>query len=180
VLWQEAWLARDQQARFHTRSGLLTADLKSGWIEMDFPAQPAQEVSPPPGLLEAMGTQSTFIGFNGIDYLLLLDSEKTIAELNPDFNQLARIPCRGVMVTSASANYDFVSRFFAPQVGIKEDPVTGSAHCCLGPFWATRLEKTEMIAFQASSRGGVVKVQVREDRVLLSGEAVTVFKGELF
>lgn len=180
VLWQEAWLSGDQQARFHTRSGLLTADLKSGWIKMDFPAQPAQEVSPPPGLLEAMGTQSSFIGFNGIDYLLLLDSEKTIAELNPDFIQLAKIPCRGVMVTSTSANYDFVSRFFAPQVGIEEDPVTGSAHCCLGPFWATRLKKTEMTAFQASSRGGVVKVQVREDRVLLSGEAVTVFKGELF
>jgi PhzF family phenazine biosynthesis protein len=126
-----------------------------------------------------MGTQSTFIGFNGIDYLLLLDSEKTIAELNPDFNQLAKIPCRGVMVTSASANYDFVSRFFAPQVGIEEDPVTGSAHCCLGPFWASRLQKMEMTAFQASSRGGVVKVQLRNDRVLLSGEAVTVFKGDL-
>ena len=122
-----------------------------------------------------------FVGFNFGDYLLVLESEKAIAALNPDFIQLAKVSCRGVMVTSASASpdYDFVSRFFAPQVGINEDPVTGSAHCCLAPFWAHRLQKTEMIAFQASSRGGVVKVRVQEDRVLLSGQAVTVFKGAL-
>lgn len=181
VLWQEAWLPRDKQARFHTRSGLLTAEFKDGWIEMDFPAQPAKEVSPPPGLLKAMGTEASFVGFNGADYLLLLESEKTIADLNPDYVQLAKVPCRGVMVTSVSASsqYDFVSRFFAPQAGINEDPVTGSAHCCLAPFWAGRLQKKEMTAFQASSRGGVVKVRVREERVLLSGQAVTVFKGEL-
>jgi PhzF family phenazine biosynthesis protein len=181
VLWQEGWLPCDKQARFHTRSGLLTAEFKGGWIEMDFPAQETQEVSPPQALLDAMETEASFAGFNGVDYLLVLESEKTVAELNPDFIQLAKVPCRGVMVTSASASpdYDFVSRFFAPQVGINEDPVTGSAHCCLAPFWAHRLQKTEMIAFQASSRGGVVKVRVQEDRVLLSGQAVTVFKGAL-
>jgi len=181
VLWQEGWLSRDKQARFHTRSGLLTAEFKDDWIEMDFPAQPAQESPPPPGLLQAMGMEASFVGFNGVDYLLVLESEKTLAGLNPDFIQLAKIPCRGVMVTSSSdlLDYDFVSRFFAPRAGINEDPVTGSAHCCLAPFWATRLQKTEMIAFQASSRGGVVKVRMLEDRVLLSGQAVTVFKGEL-
>ena len=181
VLWQESWLPREKQARFHTRSGLLTAEFKEGWIEMDFPAQATQEVSPPQALLDAMATEASFAGFNGVDYLLVLESEKMLADLSPDFIQLAKIPCRGVMVTSASASpdYDFVSRFFAPQVGINEDPVTGSAHCCLAPFWANRLQKTELTAFQASSRGGVVKVRVREDRVLLSGQAVTVFKGEL-
>lgn len=181
VLWQEGWLPRDKQAQFHTRSGLLTAEFQEGWIKMDFPAQDTQEVSPPQALLDAMKTEASFAGFNGVDYLLVLESEKTIAELNPDFNQLAKIPCRGVMVTSASASpdYDFVSRFFAPQVGINEDPVTGSAHCCLAPFWSRRLQKTEMTAFQVSPRGGVVKVRVQEDRVLLSGQAVTVFKGAL-
>jgi PhzF family phenazine biosynthesis protein len=181
VLWQEGWLPRDKQAQFHTRSGLLTAEIKDGWIEMDFPAQETQEVSPPQALLDAMQIEASFTGFNGVDYLLVLESEKTIAELKPDFIQLAKIPCRGVIVTSASVSpdYDFVSRFFAPQVGINEDPVTGSAHCCLAPFWSRRLQKTEMTAFQVSPRGGVVKVRVQEDRVLLSGQAVTVFKGVL-
>jgi PhzF family phenazine biosynthesis protein len=182
VLWQEGWLEREKLARFHTRSGLLTAKFKDGWIEMNFPAQAPEEVSPPQGLLDAMGTEASFVGFNGVDYLLAVESEKTIANLNPDFIKLAKVPCRGVMVTSASVSteYDFVSRFFAPQVGINEDSVTGSAHCCLAPYWASRLKKEEMIAFQASSRTGIVKVKVQDDRVLLAGHAVTIFKGEMF
>jgi PhzF family phenazine biosynthesis protein len=116
-----------------------------------------------------------------MDYLLELDSEETVRNLNPEFGLLKTLPVRGVIVTSraTSPSYDFVSRFFAPGVGIDEDPVTGSAHCCLGPFWRDRLGKDEFVAYQASARGGVLKVSCRGDRVLLGGQAVLVLRGEL-
>ena len=98
----------------------------------------------------------------------------------PDFTKLLKVPMRGVIVTAKSVDYDFVSRFFAPEVGIFEDPVTGSAHCCLGPYWSKKLGKDKLIAYQASERGGVLKVQVNGDRVLISGKAVTVMEGDLF
>jgi PhzF family phenazine biosynthesis protein len=118
---------------------------------------------------------------NRFDYLLELDSEPAVRRLAPDFTALRKIEARGVIVTarSSTAGFDFVSRFFAPAVGVDEDPVTGSAHCALGPYWGERLGKTGMTAFQASARGGIVRVRLEGDRVILGGQAVTVMAGEL-
>lgn len=181
VLWQEGVLPAGQPARFNTRSGLLTAHLKGEWIELNFPANTIETISPPEGLTKALGVDEKFIGWDGTDYLVEVASEKIIVDLRPDLKTLKTFPVRGVIVTSRadSTKYDFVSRFFAPGAGIDEDPVTGSAHCSLGPFWATRLNKMEMLGYQASSRGGFVRVALKEDRVLLGGQALTVFKGEL-
>jgi PhzF family phenazine biosynthesis protein len=179
VLWQDGHLPQGQTARFHTRSGLLTAVQKDGWIEMDFPAVPCAPVEAPPELLSALGLHAVYVGQNKMDYLIEADSEATLRGLKPDHSTLRKLPVRGIIVTSRSSNYDFVSRFFAPGSGIDEDPVTGSAHCALGPYWAAKLGKTSFRAFQASARGGEVRVQVHGDRVLLSGQAVTVMHGEL-
>lgn len=181
VLWEEGYLQANAQARFHTRSGLLTADRQGGWIEMNFPAQGEEAVAPPPGLASALGVTAKYVGKNQFDYLVELESETLVRSLKPNFSQLRTLPVRGVMVTSPadSKEYDFVSRFFAPGAGVDEDPVTGSAHCCLTPFWAKRFGKSEMVAYQASARGGVVKVCLDGDRVYLSGQAVTVIRGEL-
>jgi len=179
ALWEEGHLPPGEQARFHTRSGLLTAQRKGDWIEMDFPAKPDEPAPAPDGLIEALGASPKYIGKNEFDYIVELDSEDTVRRLKPDFTLLEKIPVRGVIVTSRAADYDFVSRFFAPASGIPEDPVTGSAHCCLGPFWRERLNKTEFVAYQASARGGVVRVRLERDRILLGGQAVTVLRGEL-
>jgi PhzF family phenazine biosynthesis protein len=132
-------------------------------------------------LAEALGAPLRYVGRNRFDYLVELESEAAVRKLQPDFALLRKIPVRGVIVTSRadSAGYDFVSRFFAPGSGIDEDPVTGSAHCCLGPYWAGRLGKTEFVAYQASARGGVVRVRLNGDRVILGGQAITVLRGEL-
>ncbi len=180
ALWEQQLLRPDEQARFHTRSGLLTARRSGDWIEMDFPATPEAPVPAPEGLAKALGAEPKYIGKNKFDYIVELDSEETVRSLQPDFTSLAKLlEVRGVIVTSRAADYDFVSRFFAPGAGIDEDPVTGSAHCCLGPFWRSRLNKTEFVAYQASVRGGVVRVRLEGDRVLLGGQAVTVLRGEL-
>ena len=181
VLWQEGYLAQDSQARFHTASGLLTAERKEEWIELDFPKQPEESAVPPTGLLPALGIDALYVGKNRSDYLVQVESEGMLKEIRPDWEALGRVECRGVSVTcqSSSEEYDFVSRFFAPRSGVLEDPVTGSAHCCLGPFWGARLKKTELVAYQASTRGGVVNVSLVGDRVLLGGQAVTVLRGEL-
>jgi PhzF family phenazine biosynthesis protein len=179
VLWETGALAGDAVARFHTRSGVLSAVRQDDWIEMDFPATPAEPVAAPPDLLEALGVDAVAAGRTRFDYLVEVASEAAVRALQPDFVRLAQAPARGVMVTARAAEYDFVSRFFAPASGIAEDPVTGSAHCCLGPYWAARLGRTRFIAFQASRRGGIVRVALNGDRVLLGGQAVTVFRGEL-
>ena len=180
VLWQTGRLAPDRPAEFWTRSGLLTATRQGERITLDFPAVAAQACPDGPGLAEALGARLLYLGRNGMDYLALLDAEETVRGLRPDFARLAELPVRGVIVTAVgSGEFDFVSRFFAPRVGVPEDPVTGSAHCCLGPFWAERLGKSDLRAYQASPRGGVVQVGVRGERVLLGGEAVTVVKGEV-
>ena len=181
ALWEDGVLKMDQPARFNTRSGLLTARLKGEWIELDFPANTVATIPPPEGLVEALGVEEKFIGWDGTDYLVEVEGEKIIADLQPDLKALKAFPVRGVIVTSRadSTEYDFVSRFFAPGAGIDEDPVTGSAHCSLGPFWATRLGKRKMLGYQASSRGGFVLVSLKDDRILLGGQAVTVFRGEL-
>jgi PhzF family phenazine biosynthesis protein len=181
TLWETEELGSEEQARFHTLSGLLTADRRGEWIEMDFPATPDEPASALPGLLEALGVEPKYVGRNVFDYLVEVESEDVVRGARPDFGLLGTLPVRGVMVTSVAdaGEYDFVSRFFAPAVGINEDPVTGSAHCCLGPYWSRRLGKAEFLAFQSSNRGGVVKVRVEGDRVLLGGQAVTVIQGEL-
>jgi PhzF family phenazine biosynthesis protein len=179
VLWDEGHVPRAQPLRFLTRSGPLGAASRDGWIELDFPAEPAQPATAPPHLLEALGVTGT-VAKNRMDYLVEVADEAVVRRLAPDLARLKLVPARGVVVTArAAAPYDFVSRFFGPAVGVDEDPVTGSAHCALGPWWAERLGRTSLIGFQASSRGGVVRVEVRGDRVALQGQAVTVLRGEL-
>jgi PhzF family phenazine biosynthesis protein len=181
VLWQDGHLPQDAQARFDTKSGRLTADRKGDWIEMDFPAEPAQPTAPPPSLLEALGVTARFVGKNRMDYLVEIESEAAVRGLQPDFTRLRSLPVRGVMVTARASRdgVDFVSRFFAPGAGVDEDPVTGSAHCCLAPYWGAKLGKTEMTGHQVSARGGVVRVRDAGARVILGGQAVTVLRGEL-
>jgi PhzF family phenazine biosynthesis protein len=180
ALWEEGILAPSDTARFHTRSGLLTAARAGDWIELDFPATPAQPADPPAGLLESLGiTRPVHVGRSKFDYLVEVASEDEVRALNPDPVALGRIETRGVIVTSRARDYDFVSRFFGPAAGVVEDPVTGSAHCCLAPYWGAHLGRTEMAGFQASARGGVVRVRLEGDRVKLGGQCVTVLRGEL-
>lgn len=182
ILWETGRLLPSQQARFHTRSGMITADLRGEWIEMNFPSKPEQPATIPIDFPSVLGAQPKYVGRNQFDYLVEVDNEEVLRGMKPDFTRLAKMPVRGVIVTCLPADpeqYDFVSRFFAPAVGVNEDPVTGSAHACLGWFWGKRLGKTEMTAYQASARGGVVKVRLAGDRVFLSGQAVTVIRGEI-
>lgn len=183
VLWSEGHLPPGQTAQFHTKSGLLTAQAHGDWIELDFPATLETTTKAPPELVKALGNVGlTYAGKNQFDYLIELRSEAEVRSLQPDFTLLRTLPVRGVIVTSlaeAGRDYDFVSRFFAPGSGIDEDPVTGSAHCCLAPFWQARLGKDEMVGSQVSARGGRVRVRCQGDRVLLGGQAVTVMRGQL-
>lgn len=182
VLWNTEVLSGNTQARFETRSGLLTAERKGDWIELDFPSMPAEEMTPPVGLSLAFGGVAfRFAGKNAFDYLVELETEEQVRKLRPDFVLLAGVPMRGVIATArcSSDDYDFVSRFFAPGAGINEDPVTGSAHCCLAPFWAERLSKNDLKAYQASLRGGVLLLRNDGARVKIRGQAVTVLTGEL-
>ena len=182
VLWEDGHLKPDTQARFHTKSGLLTADRRGGLIELDFPATPATAAAPPVALEEALGAHAQFVGRSQFDYLVEVESESVVRGLVPDMTAIAHIQARGVIVTSRAddaSKYDFVSRFFAPQSGVPEDPVTGSAHCALAPYWSAKLGKNELVAFQASPRGGELRLRLVGDRVKIGGEAVTVLRGEL-
>ena len=167
--------------RFHTLSGLLSAKRAGDWIELDFPATPAEPVTPPDDLIKALGISPKYVGQNQYDYLVEVGIEETVRNMKPDLARLKEVSSRGVIVTSParSPGYDFVSRFFAPAVGIDEDPVTGSAHCCLGPFWGKRFGKRELVGYQASPRGGTVRVRLEGERAILGGQAVTVLRGEL-
>ena len=183
VLWQDGHLPAGQQARFHTRSGLLTADRRGDWIELNFPAKLAEPVEPPADLLPALGAaDAIFAGKNAFDYFVEVDSEQAVRALAPDHSRLRKLPVRGVIVTARAepgSEFDFISRFFAPGSGVDEDPVTGSAHTALGPYWGAKLGKTKLLGYQASARGGVVRVELQGERVLLSGQAVTVMTAEL-
>jgi PhzF family phenazine biosynthesis protein len=174
-------LADGATTSFSTRSGILKISARGKQFELDFPATPATPAAPPAGLIESLGAAPIFAGQSKFDFLLELESEAALRALAPDFKSLAAVGCRGVIATAKSSapEFDFVSRFFAPAVGIDEDPVTGSAHCCLATYWTAKLNKTKMVGFQASARGGVVHVELRGDRVLLGGEAVIVAEGEL-
>jgi PhzF family phenazine biosynthesis protein len=182
AVWEERLLEPDQTARFHTKSGLLTAARRGDLIELDFPATPGEPAEAPEGLFESLGIASALhVGRTKFDYLIEVANEEIVRGLAPNFALLATIPVRGVMVTTrgSGGEFDFVSRWFGPAVGVDEDPVTGSAHCCLTPYWAERLGKTELTAWQASARGGRLELRLEGDRVKLGGHAVTVLRGDL-
>lgn len=186
ALWELGTLAAEDSARFDTRSGRLTCTrAASGRIEMDFPAKGAEPAEPPPALLPALGLareQVRAVSRNAFDYLVEVDTDAGVRALAPDHARLRTLPVRGVIATAAAApgaSYDFVSRFFAPGSGIDEDPVTGSAHCALAPYWAARLGRSALVGFQASARGGTVWTRVEGERVVLAGSAVTVLRGSL-
>jgi PhzF family phenazine biosynthesis protein len=181
ALWESGQLQAGQAASFHTKSGVLTAVHDGDWIELDFPATLETAAEPPAGLAEALGVTPVYVGKSKFDYLVEVASEDAVRDTTPDFGALSALPVRGVMITSASSTpgVDFVSRFFAPGSGINEDPVTGSAHCCLTPFWSRRLGKTEFVARQLSARGGTLRLRLDGDRVHLGGQAVTTLRGEL-
>jgi len=181
VLWETHRLSPKETARFHTQSGLLSAEHKGNEIELNFPAKPVEPAPTPEGLSAALGVDPVYVGRNSFDYLVQIESAERLRSLKPDFPKLATLPVRGIIVTGRSdqPRFDFLSRFFAPASGVNEDPVTGSAHCTLGPFWQSRLGKAEFAAYQASARGGSIKVRVADNRVFLAGQAVTVLRGEL-
>lgn len=180
ILMEKGYIIEGQEIDFYTKSGLLTAVSQDGWIRLNFPATPEKEEKAPVELIEALNIDPLYVGKNIFDYIVEVHNEEIVRNLEPDFTKLLKVDMRGVIVTSRSKDYDFVSRFFAPEVGVFEDPVTGSAHCCLGPYWKSKLGKDELIAYQASSRGGVLRVRVVDDRVLILGKAVTVLEGEIF
>jgi PhzF family phenazine biosynthesis protein len=182
ILWELGKVDPDEMISFYTKSGILTTRKDGEWIQMDFPSEPPAPIAAyPDELVEALGVEPLFVGRNRFDYLIEIESEQQLRELQPNFTLLQQVKTRGVIVTgrSSTEKFDFFSRCFFPAIGVPEDPVTGSAHCCLGPYWETKLGKSLLIAYQASKRGGVVKVKVNHDRVGLSGQAVAVWKGEL-
>jgi PhzF family phenazine biosynthesis protein len=181
VLWSEGHLSIDKAAYFYTKSGKLIAQLKDNWIQLDFPVNHSQKTTPPSNLQEVLGVNYKAVYINSLSYLVELESATLVKEIQPNFQLMKNLPIGNIIVTSiGNSDYDFVSRFFAPGLGINEDPVTGAAHCCLAPFWRDKLGKDEFLAYQASSRGGVVKVSYSgSERVLLAGQAVTVMRGKL-
>jgi PhzF family phenazine biosynthesis protein len=181
TLWRTGREQPGSELVFDTRSGLLSAKQQDDWILLDFPAEPAVPLPCPDGLSESLGAKPVFVGKNRLDVLVKVGSADVVRALEPDMSALAKIPARGVIVTARSdqPGYDFVSRFFAPAIGVPEDPVTGSAHCCLGPYWGEKLGKTTMTGYQCSARGGSVRVTLGDGRVILGGKAVAVFSGNL-
>ena len=165
--------------RFRTKSGLLTVERDGGRLVLDFPARPAMACDAPAGLVEAIGLAPKEI-LKARDYMLVYESESDVLAINPNFAELARIPTHAVIVTAPGETSDFVSRFFAPEVGVFEDPVTGSAHCTLIPYWAEQLVKTDMFARQLSARGGELYCEMHGERVKIGGNATLYMKGEIY
>jgi len=170
---------KDDGLRFHSKSGLLTVERQGEKLVLDFPSRPAVKTDVPDGLFDAIGRVPREV-LRSRDYMLVYDSEDDIRAIAPDFSTLARIPTHAVIVTAPGETCDFVSRFFAPEAGINEDPVTGSSHCNLIPYWSERLGKTEMFARQLSSRGGEIYCELAGDRVKIGGHAVLYMKGEIY
>jgi PhzF family phenazine biosynthesis protein len=182
VLWETERLAMEDPAKFETRSGTLSATRAGASgeaVELDFPADPVAAIAPDPGLLEALGVGARGAARGRIGWLLDLGDEPAVRAARPDFKKLAAFDVAVLTAPSDDPAFDFVSRCFGPKFGIDEDPVTGSAHCALGPYWAERLGKQELNGYQASARGGAVRVRVDGDRTHLAGRAVTVARGEL-
>jgi PhzF family phenazine biosynthesis protein len=182
VLWEDGLAPGNGPIAFRAPGGALHASRAGDWIELDFPATPPAEIACPDGLADALGVAPAWVGKSRFDIVAVVDDETAVRDATPDPTALRRLDARGVILTAAAnpgAGHDFVSRFFAPSVGIDEDPVTGSAHCCLAPYWAARLNRHELVGYQASARGGVVRVRVDGDRVRLSGQTAVVARGEL-
>lgn len=181
ALWAAGIAANQRPLRFHTRSGVLMCTQAGDFIEIDLPALPAHAVSPPGDLLDALSIEALLVGRTKYDFLLVLDSPEAVRSCRPDFRKLGQVPTRGVIVTARSddSRYDFISRTFFPAIGVDEDPVCGSGHCTTAVYWAEQLGKSELLAYQASARGGVVRMRIIGERVILGGQAVTVWEGEL-
>jgi predicted PhzF superfamily epimerase YddE/YHI9 len=183
VLWESGELDYHREARFFTRSGILTATKVGEWVQLDFPAETDAPIEPPRELIDGFKVPFEYVGKNRMDYLVEVGSEESLRQMIPDTNELRKLAHRGIIVTCRSQDprFDFVSRFFAPALGIDEDPVTGSAHCCLGPYWKRKLNKDAFTAYQASKRGGMLWLRVDDQaqRVYIRGKAKTVFDGEL-
>ncbi len=179
-LWESGVLAQGEQARFTTLSGLLSARQVGEWTELDFPAEVAQEVAPPEHLSEILGTEPLWVGRNRLDYLVELASAAEVRRIQPDLSRFGPLGQRGVIVTAAGdGGHDIISRGFFPNIGIPEDPVTGSAHCALAPYWAAKLGRRELSAYQASARGGELRLRLEGQRVKLLGQAVTTLVGQV-
>jgi PhzF family phenazine biosynthesis protein len=181
VLWESGRLAEGDTARFETRSGWLSATRDSGWITLDFPALAVSPGPVPDAVVAATGLEPVFTGTCGPKWVVEVAGEDSLRAARPDFARLRTVPGRALMITAASApghGADYVCRYFAPWAGVDEDPVTGSAHCALGPFWAARLGRRALSALQVSPRGGSLRVAADGDRVRLSGQAVTVVEGK--
>lgn len=182
LLWAEGRVAPNEAVRFRTAVGTLTCRREGDWIAMDFPAEPPVQVAVVPiELLQAFELHPRTVARNQFDYLIELDSADAVRAVAPDLTLLKAVPTRGVIVTAPAegGDHDFVSRFFAPSAGIGEDAVTGSAHCGLGPYWAARLGKNDLVGRQLSARGGIVRVRVRDERVDLLGRGLTIMRGVL-
>lgn len=181
VLWTEGHLDASITARFQTKSGELRVTPKDGLLQMDFPIKPVHDAPLNPTLVAAMNHADIVHGArNDVNYLVELRSHQAVTNLNPDLEKIAKLPYQGVIVTSrGEAPYDFISRYFVPAMGIAEDPVTGSSHCSLAPYWQARLGKDKMLAYQASARGGELHVECTPERIYISGQAITVMRGEL-
>ena len=178
ILYEIGAIEPGKEAIFYTASGVLKANKHGEEIKLDFPATPPEEIPEPAGLTAALGVKGIYIGKSRFDYLVRVAAESEVRKATPDFIKLNELGVRGVMLTSrGEGEFDFISRFFAPGAGIDEDPVTGSAHCCLGPYWGAELGKDELRAYQASARGGVIGIRLAGERVYLTGKAVTVFRG---
>ncbi|GMK48462.1 phenazine biosynthesis protein [Paenibacillus glycanilyticus] len=184
MLWHTGRLGFDLTARFVTKSGVLTVtyDTVDGWMTMDYPEEIPKPVNAPEALIQGLGLIPRYTAKNRQDYVVEVDSEQTVRSLRPDQQQLAAAGGRGIIVTAKAATgapYDYVTRVFFPNAGILEDPVTGLAHCVLAPHWARRLRKQELTGYQASKRGGILKVAVNGSRVLLAGQAKLILQGTL-
>lgn len=181
AIWTAGIIAEGEPIPFHTRSGVLTCARNGEWIELDFPATPAAAIDEPAGLATALGAKPMAVLQSKFDYVAVFTSAAEVRALRPDFRKLGEFPVRGVIATALSDDprYEFISRFFGPASGIDEDPATGSAYCSLLPYWSAKLNKTEMTAFQASARGGVIRLRLNSDRVILGGQAVTIWEGAL-
>ncbi|HWI47432.1 MAG TPA: PhzF family phenazine biosynthesis protein [Rummeliibacillus sp.] len=180
-LWEKGLFDKEKCITFQTKSGVLEAQLIDDWVQLQFPAIVEEKTIAPDLLVRALGVKPTYVGKNKLDYLVEVESEDIVRNLKPNIDLIAQLAVRGVIVTSKSNTneFDFVSRFFSPSQGINEDFVNGSSHCCLGPYWKDKLQKNDLTAYQASERGGILKLRVLDDEVLLSGKAVTIFEGKL-
>jgi PhzF family phenazine biosynthesis protein len=180
ILWESGILAPATSAQFQTKSGLIRVDKKDDWLAMTFPVFTCKSASIPPELIDVLKINPVYSGEVFDRYLFELSSEKEITDLNPDFAKLKYF--KKVLLTSksnAGSAFDFISRYFAPSIGVNEDPVTGTSHSCLASYWSEKLNKNELIGYQASKRGGIVKMSLNPESVIISGQAITVLRGEL-